>query len=220
MDNNSQSWYCSWWAIIIAFIAFWPIGIVLLILRNSKNKQSVFLGSTSKKKYIIAGVLLILFGLSYFSNNAFMGLFMIVGGIALIVYAEKLKKRGERNRKYIDLIVNQDETSLDKIANVCNIQYNTVVTELKQLIKINVLKNAVIDENYRTIIIQRAPVQQENAFATFSNAMGMGTQATMSAAPVQNEKVTCTCPGCGAKIIRVKGTTENCEYCDAPIYAQ
>lgn len=219
MNNNSQSWYCSWWAIIIAFIIFWPIGIVLLILRNGKNKQSVFLGSTSKKKYIIAGVVLILFGLSYFSNNAFMGFFMIVGGIALIVYAEKLKKRGERNRRYIDLIVNQGDTSLDKISNVCNIQYNTVVTELRQLIKIGVLKNAVIDENYRTIMIQRAPVQQENLFESFTNAMGMESQAT-STGTVQNEKVTCTCPGCGAKIIRLKGSTENCEYCDAPIYAK
>lgn len=214
MNNNSQPWYCSWWAIIIAFIIFWPVGIVLLILRNSGSKQSVFLGTTSKKKYIIAGIILIFLGLIYFSNgNSVMGFFMIIGGIALIVYAEKLTKRAQRNRQYIDLIVNQNETSLDKIANICNIQYDKVLQELKQLVNMNVLKNAVIDENYRTITVCSVPIQQEAPFSTISNALNMETAQN-------NEKITCTCSGCGAKVILPKGVTVNCEYCDAPICAK
>ena len=47
--------------------------------------------------------------------------------------------------------------------------------------------------------------------------MGMETQV---AGVVQNEKVECTCPGCGARIILVKGSAEDCEYCGAPIYAK
>ena len=158
--NKNIPWYYSTVAIVLAFIFFWPLGIVLLILRNSSNKQSVFLGSTDKKKYIIAGVVIILIGISMFSSKSFfMGFFMIIGGIALIVYAEKLKRKALRNRQYIDLIVNQGQTSLDSIANMCNINYDLVVKELKSLTSLGVLKNAVIDENYRTITIQNQPAQ-------------------------------------------------------------
>lgn len=212
MNNNNQPWYCSWWAIIVAFLFFWPVGIVLLILRNNQNKQSIFLGSTNKKLYIIAGIVLIFLGICSFSSSKMMGFFMIVGGIALIVYAEKLTKKAQRNRQYIELIVNQGETSLDKIASICNIQYDKVLKELTQLVNVHVLKNAVIDTTYRTITIQKMPVQQQDPLAAIPNMMNTAT--------VQNETVTCTCSGCGAKVMLPKGAAVNCDYCDTPICAK
>lgn len=217
MENNNQAWYYSWWAILIAFIVFWPVGIGLLILKNKNDKQSVFLGTTDKKKYIIVGAALIFVGFSTFSNSIMMGLFMIAGGIALILYAEQLKRRAERNRQYIELIANRGETSMDKIANTCNIQYDVVVKELRTLVNRNILKNAIIDETYRTITVRRETAPQNNTFENVFTEAGIESQP---AGTVENEQVTCTCPGCGAKVVLTRGTTENCEYCDTPITAQ
>lgn len=212
MNNNQvQPWYYSWVTIIIALLFFWPIGIALIIMRSTSSKSSVFMGSTNKTKYYIGGGILILLGMSLFSSSKFMGFFMIVGGIALIYYAGKLTKRAERNRKYIEYIVNQDETSLDKIANMCNIQYDTVVKEISQLIKLGVLKNATIDESYRTIsIVKAAAPTASRALESFAEAF---------AEPASSEVVVVKCPGCGAKLTLQRGTTVNCDYCDCPVSA-
>lgn len=217
MNNNNQAWYYSWWAILIAFVLFWPVGIGLLIMKNKNDKQSIFLGTTDKKKYIIIGAVLIIMGISSFSNSFIMGLFMVAGGIALIVYAEQLKKRAERNRQYIELVVNRGETSMDKIANTCNIQYDVVVKELRTLVNRSVLKNAVIDEGYRTITVRRESAQQANAYENVFGADGIESRPVGAG---ENEQITCTCPGCGAKVILASGTTVNCEYCDTPITAR
>lgn len=219
METNSRPWYYSTWIIVLAFLFFWPLGVVLLILRSAGSKQSVFLGSTDKKKYIIGGACLILLGMMWISSGSTgMGLFMIVGGIVVIAYADKSKRRAIRNRQYIDLIVNQGQTSLDNIANMCNINYDLVVKELRTLITLGVLKNAVLDEMTRTITIQRVAPQipQQNLQQTLSGLVDgvVGTQASESA-----QMVACTCPGCGAKVAIRKGTTQVCDYCDSPIVA-
>ncbi len=219
METNSRPWYYSTWIIVLAFLFFWPLGVVLLILRSAGSKQSVFLGSTDKKKYIIGGACLILLGMMWISSGSTgMGLFMIVGGIVVIAYADKSKRRAIRNRQYIDIIVNQGQTSLDNIANMCNINYDLVVKELRTLITLGVLKNAVLDEMTRTITIQRVAPQipQQNLQQTLSGLVDgvVGTQASESA-----QMVACTCPGCGAKVAIRKGTTQVCDYCDSPIVA-
>lgn len=215
MNNNVTPWYYSWPVIIIAFIVFWPVGLALLILRNTGRKQSVFLGSTDKKKYVIAGVVLIVLAIgSFSSSNGTMGVIYLAGGIALIAYANVLVRKAQRNRQYIDLIVNNNETSLDKIASVCNVQYDTAVKELKNLITFNVLKNATIDEVNRTItIVKNEP--QPQPVSQFVNDVTAGfTGASEQAAPVS-----CVCPGCGAKVVVRPGQTVVCEYCDTPITA-
>ncbi len=210
MDNNIRPWYQSWTAIIIAFIIFWPVGIVLLILRNSQGKQSVFMGSTDKKKYIIGGCVLILLGLCWIGNSVFLGLFTIAGGAALIFYADRLQKKAQRNRQYIELIVNRDETSLDKIASVCNVQYDIMLKELQTLINRNILKGAILDTNGRMITVRReVPVRSAMPYEQ--------PVLEVVEAPVS---VNVVCPGCGAKHVIKKGETIYCDYCDTPITAE
>lgn len=217
MNNNVTPWYFSWPVIIIAFIVAWPIGLGLLIAKNINNKHSIFLGSTDKRKYLIAGAVLIFIGILNFSNsNSFWGFVYLAGGIALIAYANVLVKKSQRNRMYIDMIVNNEETSLDKIASVCNIQYDTVLKEVKQLASFNILKNAQIDETYRTItIVKPAPVQAPN-LTQFVNDV---TDGFNNVAPANLAPVTCSCSGCGAKVVITPGQTIVCEYCDTPITA-
>lgn len=209
MDNDMRPWYQSWWVIIIALFACWPIGIALIILRNSQGKQSVFMGTTDKKKYILGGVVLIIVGICWMDSSVFWGLFTIAGGAALIVYADRLQKKAQRNRQYIELIVNRDETSLDKIASVCNVQYDIMLKELQTLINRNILKGAILDTNGRMITVRReVPVR---------SAMDYESNVAVVEAPVS---VNVVCPGCGAKHVVKKGETIYCDYCDTPITAE
>ena len=207
MNNNQNKWYLSGWFIVLMFIVFWPAGIALLIMRNAGNKNALFIGSTDKKKYIIAGIALIVLGLAMITESTIYGILMIAGGGALLYYSKTLTDKAARNRRYIDLIVNQKEGSIDNIAAVCNIPYDTAVKELKYLQTVGVLSNISIDEVNRTISL----VQPEPSF--INNAMNAFTQAG------PQEEVTCTCPGCGAKVLLVRGSSAQCEYCDSPITA-
>lgn len=209
MENN-RPWYTSWYVIIVALIACWPVGIGLIVLRNSQGKQSIFMGTTDKKKYIIGGVALIIIGLGNMINdNGFMGFFMIVGGVTLIAYADRLQKKAQRNRQYIELIVNRDETSLDKIASICNIRYDIMTKELQTLINRNILKGGIIDINSRTITVRK----EEPVRTMIDNVQ---TRVIEMAEPVM---VNVVCSGCGAKHVLKKGTTITCDYCDSPITA-
>lgn len=208
MNNiDTSKWYFSTWFIIVMFIAFWPAGIALLILKNSKNKNAMFIGTTDKRKYMLGGAALVIIGLSSIGDHAFWGLAMIVGGAAMLYYSKTLVDKAERNRKYIDLIVNQHEGSIDNIAGVCNIAYDKCIKELKYLQTVGVLSNVSIDEAGRMVnLIQTQPVIERN-------------QSILSPFATPAEEVTCTCPGCGAKVAVVKGTSVTCEYCDSPITA-
>lgn len=207
MNNNQNKWYLSGWFIVLMFIVFWPAGIALLIMRNTGNKNALFIGSTDKKKYIIAGVALIVLGLAMITESTVYGILMIAGGGALLYYSKTLTDKAARNRRYIDLIVNQKEGSIDNIAAVCNIPYDTAVKELKYLQTVGVLNNISIDEVNRTIsLVEPKPNYTNNPLNTFAQA---GPQ----------EEVTCTCPGCGAKVLLVRGSSVQCEYCDSPITA-
>lgn len=209
MSNSQRPWYFSWPVIILAFIIFWPAGIVLIILRSQGSKQSIFLGTTDKKKYLIIGLVLIIFGIvSLFKKNFAFGIFTILGGLAIGYYANSLAKRAARNKKYIDMIVNHHESSLDKISSIVGLQYNKTVAELNQMISLGVLKNAKIDENSRTIRIEE-PAAGTQSGGFIDNIFGP--------ADAGGSMVTATCPGCGAKIAVRAGTTVKCEYCDAPV---
>lgn len=206
MNYDSSKWYFSTWFIVLMFIACWPVGIALLILRNTGKKSAIFLGSTDKKKYVTGGIGLVILGVCIIGSSTTWGLLMIIGGAAMLYYSKTLADKAERNRKYIDLIINQHEGSIDNIASVCNITYDKCVKELKYLQTVNVLNNVSIDETGRTInLIQTAPVVDRPV-----SMIPSGQAAT---------QVTCTCPGCGAKVAVFKGTSINCEYCDSPITA-
>lgn len=215
MNNNyDMPWYYSWPVIIFAFIFFWPVGIALVVMRNSANKKTMFSGSSHGVIYIVMGVILILAGIGGLSDNILLALFFIVGGIALIYYSKQVKKKSMRYKQYIELIVNREETSLDKIASVCNIQYDVMLKDLQLMINKDVLEGAILDQNSRTISIRKAAPMRPASYATAPQM-----DSAYTTAPAQQVEVTCVCPGCGAKNIVIKGSTINCEYCDSPISA-
>lgn len=214
MNNHVRPWYYSTWFIIVMFFVCWPIAIGLLIFRNkniaASGKKTLFMGTTDRKKYIIVGIVMALVGLVSIKDHTFMGIALIAGGVALYFYSTELAKRSERNKKYIELVVNQGETSIDNIAGVCNTSYDKAAKELRILQEVGVLENVLIDEVARTIVLNKSqPVVNEPSEIDLGGIFGKPA-----------EMVTCTCSGCGAKVAIPRGKTVNCEYCDSPITAQ
>lgn len=216
MNNGSYPWYLSWPVIIIAFLFFWPAAIVLIYLRTQSTKGGAFAAAFNKKVYMILGGILILFGLTRFKSSIPMALFMIVGGAAIIYYANTLAKKASRNKSYIDLLVNQGETSIDKVANMLNVRYDVALKELRTMKSLGILKGATIDEQSRSVSITRV----QNAAGEISGMVNSVTgaligSASTAAASGAAETVEGACPGCGAKYTGPKGSTVTCSYCDA-----
>lgn len=222
MNNSSYPWYLTWPAIIVVFFLFWPAAIYLIYLRTKNSKSDVFAAATNKKVYMAIGAVLILLGIGDIGKSTLMGLFMIVGGAAVIYYANTLAKKASRNKSYIDMIVNQGETSIDKIASMLNVKYDVALKELQTMKTLGVLKNATINEMTHTVAVERTVTTQnnlqgniQNSIDQISGVMNGVTDALENATSTDAAKaVTCACPGCGAKYTGVQGCTITCDYCD------
>lgn len=221
MNQTSYPWYLTWPVIILAFIFFWPAAIVLIYLRTKSSKGGMFAAASNKKIYIVLGVILILLGLTRFDNSVFVALFMIIGGGAMIYYANTLAKKASRNKSYIDMIVNQGETSIDKMASTLNVKYDVALKELQTMQSLGVLKGATIDAQTHSISV----TQMKNTVGQISGAVNNITNtltnaASNDAAGGNGGMVQTACPGCGAKYTGMKGTSCTCDYCDASFIFQ
>lgn len=211
MNKNNQPWYHSWIVIGLALCCFWPVGLALLIVRLNNSKSTASFGKNQKIIFYIAAGFLFLMALAGFEEGSFfVGLVFAAGGAAVIYYTRKTTKQSERFRQYINLIVNQEIESIDTIASMTGIGYDVVVDDLNKMVSQEILKNAVVDQMTRTIVLPKVQMVQQQPQMVYSNNMD-GSSAEPS------QMVTVICPGCGAKMVVAKGTICNCDYCDTPV---
>ena len=214
MNNGSYPWYLTWPVIIIAFFIFWPGAIVLIYLRTKQTKQGAFAAASNKKVYMLIGAVLIIIGLCNIGDSFGTAFFFIVGGGVLIYYANTLAKKASRNRSYIDMIINQGETSIDKIAATLNVKYDVAVKELKTMQSIGILKGVTINEGTHSVALMQVR-NTTNDLASMVNSVAeafTGVGSVEAATP--QKMVQAVCPGCGAKYTGPEGSTQVCDYCD------
>lgn len=210
---QQRPWYLSTIAIIVAFLFFWPLGIVLIIIRtkgSNMDRQAVFKGASNQKIYVIGGSVLALIGfinLFSSSSNKFWAVFMIIGGFFLVYYSTRIAKTAARNRDYINLIVNSDIDDVATIADACGVTVDKAEKEIQQLINIGVLKNTTLDTISHVVTMTRTQFEQVQDYND-NNVSSAGDMVTIS------------CPGCGAKMTLRRGASATCDYCDAPIVAR
>ena len=207
----------SWGWIIFWFILFWPVGLFLLIKRLGVDKSATL---KSSKTLMIVSYILMGLGVIYFfaavtgnveetentMNAISAGILMLVmfsgGGVILNWFARKTKRAGERYKKYIALIVNQSQTSIDNIASAVGIPYDAVSKDLQKMIDSGYFVGAYIDTTQREIMLAKVAPPQ------------VSTSSAPSALQVQERVVICR--SCGANN-RVVGQIGECEYCGSPL---
>lgn len=204
MDKNKST---SWGWIIFWLIVFWPVGLYLIIKKYSTDRQAAVSGNTGSLN-IIAWILIVMGGLMVISSfstesvisSILMGLFVLAGGIVLLRKAKQNKLRSETYKKYIQIVVNSGETSIDSIASVQGVTSDNVVKNLQEMIDLGLLNGAYINQANRQIVL---PNQQ----SVVQNQKSNGSSS----------KKIITCPGCGAKNVISGNGVQNCEYCGTPL---
>jgi hypothetical protein len=209
-SNTKKS--ITWGWIVFWLILFWPVGIFLLFKKQSTDKSATL---KNTKTLIIVSYILIFMGILYplmaFTGNLEVtddsmdpvsaGIFMVVlfggGGVLLNIKARKMKITGDRYRKYIALVVNQNQTSISNIASAVGVSYEVAENDLQKMIDDDYFHGAYINVAQREIILAQAAPQRD--------------LQTVNATRVQ-EKIT-TCGGCGANNRVTIGRIVECEYC-------
>jgi len=203
--TNTTKKPTSWGWIIFWLILFWPIGLFLLVKKIAVDKTATI---NSGKGITIASYILIGFGVIYIImafNDPEMLLAAFLfggGGILLNWFARKLKRTGERYKKYITMVVNQNQTSIDNIASVVGISYDVVIKDLQKMIDSGYFVGAYIDISQREIVLAKSSDEQI-------------TPSSASLSVPQQERVV-ICKSCGANN-RVLSQVGECDYCGSPL---
>lgn len=191
--------------IIVFLIIFWPIGIILLIKKLTVDKAAVLKSVTGL--YITSYILMcigVIYAVMAYQQHELIIVALIFGGggVYLNLFARKTKSKGDLYKKYIDLIVNQNQTSIDYIASVTDVSYEAASKDLQKMINSGYFTGAYIEENQRKIVLSSvAPPQAPESYAP---------------SYVQSHERVVTCGSCGANN-RVTGQIGECEYCGSPL---
>ena len=200
----------SWGWIIFLLIIFWPVGLILLIRKIVTDKSALMSGKTGALS-VVGWILTVLGGITFLAfiiepepdtlGITIFSLLFLIGGILLLIKASQTRKTAKKYKKYINIIVNHNEKSIDNIAAAVGVTYDTAIKDLKKMIDIGYLGGAFINQGNREIILKRhEPIAQ--AF--------VGGHA----AP---QMTTVSCSGCGANNVVTVGVITACEYCGSPV---
>ena len=204
MQNNVKSISAgSWIWIIFWFVLFWPIGVILLLRKLTRDRSAMMKDSRTVAftSYLLIGVG-VFWLLTGFAGNFLMTIMFISVGIWLNFTSRKMKATGDRYKKYISMIVNQSQTSIDNIASATGVSYEVAVKDLQKMIDSAYFTGAYIDVGNREIILAQTQIPEPQKITEFQTAM-------------PQERVV-SCNGCGANN-RVTGNVGQCDYCGSPL---
>lgn len=194
----------SWGWIIFWCVFFFPVGIFLIFKKINSDKTATL---NNSKTVLIISYVLFVFSIIYVTMIFSEGTSMIaaalltgVGGIWLNIIAKKMKVNGEKYKKYITLVINQNVSDIDNIAPAVNVTYEVAKDDLQKMIDLGYFIGAYINETSREIILAKHN----------SNLVNQ---------PTLNQTVSriVACKSCGANNTIILGKTNVCEYCGSAI---
>lgn len=153
--SNQRSTY-SWTVVIIALIVFWPVGLFLLIGKLANDRTANFGGGSGVVKFV--GVILLLFALFGFtsytvgdSDISSVGtvwiIIFLIPAIYLLRKSKSMRQTGDVNRKYINLIVNNQVRDIHEIARRMGVSQDKVINDVNALINKGMLGRARLNLN-------------------------------------------------------------------------
>lgn len=201
----------SWTAVILWFIFFWPVGIYMFYKKVKTDKESALQNSTLLKIisciWAAIGVLLIWAEISDSTSSGYdLAVCLIVfigGGLLLFNGSRKVKASGERYEKYIDIILNKHETSIDNIASEMSLSYGKAVKELQDIIDNGYLDDSYIDHGNHEIVLS----QRYRAYEVPNETDRKRPQKIV------------VCKNCGGNNTVTAGSACECEFCGSPLSA-
>lgn len=143
--------------------------------------------------------------------------FFLLGGILLLLRANKISKDAKNVKKYLMIIVNSGERKIDNIASAMGKGFDDTKRDIENMISKGFLKNAYINISTREVVLPNAPVASSVASTTnVSQQTTVRPTTTASySRPVQAPQII-TCECCGANNV-VTGPIGECEYCRSPL---
>ena len=202
-----------WLLIAVCFILFWPLGVILLIKRLAVDRSAAITCGKSLNviAYILTGVSCVYLFLMIFMKSSFItsfsthATFLIIGSMLLIFLAHRTEATGERYKKYIDLIINRSETSIDYIASDVGVTNFKAVSDLKAMIDIGYLPGAFVNVPGQRVHLPGStpamdPVPASNVFQPPQPSP-------------QQPPTAVTCKSCGANNKMTPGHLAECDYC-------
>lgn len=205
------------WAVVAAFIWFFPVGFYLLYKRQTADKAALLRNSKIKMNYgtglFLLGVFyLIMFSIqSDYDTNGRVLVFIVViimfilPGINLIYKGEKLKKLHKCYIWYVRLTDNKYSTSIAYIAEATHTRGSDIIDKFNQLQVYGLFNDALLDLSTREIIF---PNRRNISVKVNANVNINIPQSDLK------QKVV-SCYGCGAKASVIVGKVARCEYCDS-----
>ena len=200
----------SWVAIILWFIFFWPVGVYLLIKKLTSDKSAALHNS---KVLLVVGIIFVIFAFLMITqlfdptvdkSSTLLGtLFYGGGGAGLIYAAKRLKDTGERYKKFIDIVINQRQTTIENIASQMGLGYDETVKGLQKMIDKGYFNGAYIDQGNHEIVLPNTNIVQ----STY-NGQNMNNNV---------QQRTVKCPNCGGNNVINVGQVSECEFCGSPI---
>lgn len=185
----------SWGWIIFWIIVFWPIGIYLLFKRLGNDRSALM--SENSNILTISGIILALFAvLGFFGNLTHFGtaLFSLIlygaGAYFVLQKANTTKRKAAKYKSYLNLIVNQQITDSNQIANQLGISPSTVDRDIHEMIAAGYLP-----QNYNVPLAPEVKSHEDI---------------------IQQERIV-KCPACGANNKGIVGKIAECEYCGTQI---
>lgn len=217
--NQKIPWWLSWPILIIVTILFWPIGVFLIWKRiRIDRKAAMAVGRfISIFGWLCVGVAGIGF-LGYLpegitKEDVSMILFYSIFGIVLILLGRNTRKNAQKYKKYISIVVNHEETSIDNIAMAIPTSYENAKRDLQKMINRGYFTDAYINDGDREIVL---PSMEESYMVKTEVNVRTNTHVNVSSNG-EVEMVVISCKGCGANNKIEKGSVGECQFCGSPI---
>jgi len=203
----------SWVLIVACLLLIWPLGLVLLVKRLAVDRGATM---TCGKPLTLIAYLLTGFGVLYLILSLYQGSglsvhagLLVAGGVWLIILANKMIATGNRYRRYIDLIINKSQTSIEYIASVVGVPYMQALDDIKRMVDLGYFPGAFVSVPAKEIRLSGA-----------SPVFGFQTAYTAMASPETPPEApprVVLCRNCGANNKVPAWQTAECEYCGSPV---
>jgi len=148
-------------------------------------------------------------------SSEYMTLALFLGGGALLlVSGMNARKRYKTYIRYISIIANRTQISIESIAATTKDSIQEVTEALRDMLKKGFYPGAYINENSKMLVLANETVSRP---AAVDLQKPVASNEAVSHPAVSAQPSVKKCRGCGAVNTVIEGSHNECEYCGSPL---